>query len=561
VSIKLFVGDCQTVLREWAADSVDACVTDPPYGLSFMGKAWDYDVPSADIWREVYRVLKPGAHLLAFFGSRTYHRGVVQIEDAGFEIRDQIMWVYGSGFPKSLDVGKAIDKAGGVSPRAQSDLLKAKRERAGLSRDQVAAHVGCTSASVRDWEEGRARAVGASLEWITPSDQYRRALADLLGYSADERLIAGVATDRAGDETVIGLGHSGVLRTGGHTDAAKQWEGWGTALKPAHEPIVVARKPLIGTVAENVQRHGTGAINIDASRVSTNDKLGGGDQSAETKIKVDGWDRPWMQDEAAKAAHAARVNHNVAKAEELGRWPANVIHDGSEEVLSCFPDAPGQMADASSSSSRSSQNVYGSMKKGNGRDGEPSAERDNEGAVGFKMKPGARREDAGSAARFFYCAKASKQDRDEGLDNIPEKPVVTFQTANGTSGRASSISEGRETAYRNTHPTVKPTALMRYLIKLVTPPGGMVLDPFMGSGSTGKAAHAEGFSFAGIERDPQWINIAWRRIYHDSPLFAELAEKATHAPGPTDSPLRADDRHHDDADPQLSEEASRGTLL
>jgi DNA modification methylase len=504
VSIKLFVGDCQTVLREWAADSVDACVTDPPYGLSFMGKAWDYDVPSADIWREVYRVLKPGAHLLAFFGSRTYHRGVVQIEDAGFEIRDQIMWVYGSGFPKSHDVAKSIDRAAGA---VREDKFEGSFERR-------AGPTGNRKCDVC----GKWLVSGSPCQCPRPQDAAQ-------------------------------------------TDAARQWEGWGTALKPAHEPIVVARKPLIGTVAENVQRHGTGAINIDASRVSTNDKLGGGDQSAETKIKVDGWDRPWMQDEAAKAAHAARVNHNVAKAEELGRWPANVIHDGSEEVLSCFPDAPGQMADASSSSSRSSQNVYGSMKKGNGRDGEPSAERDNEGAVGFKMKPGARREDAGSAARFFYCAKASKQDRDEGLDNIPEKPVVTFQTANGTSGRASSISEGRETAYRNTHPTVKPTALMRYLIKLVTPPGGMVLDPFMGSGSTGKAAHAEGFSFAGIERDPQWINIAWRRIYHDSPLFAELAEKATHAPGPTDSPLRADDRHHDDADPQLSEEASRGTLL
>jgi DNA modification methylase len=571
VSIKLFVGDCQTVLREWAADSVDACVTDPPYGLSFMGKAWDYDVPSADIWREVYRVLKPGAHLLAFFGSRTYHRGVVQIEDAGFEIRDQIMWVYGSGFPKSLDVGKAIDKARteDAEPiRVICRAIRAAMDEKGIKSrhlvehfddchprliDHWAARDTDSQPALPSWEQWRQ--LQSILEIGSEYDAEVWRLNGRKGTPSDTWQFAEIVGEHGGATPGFGAHRFSVRDTKirAPSDAARQWEGWGTALKPAHEPIVVARKPLIGTVAENVQRHGTGAINIDGSRIHADDAKGyaytvkrtapGATQNATGKTKFD--DGTTFQGQTKD-----------------GRWPANVIHDGSEEVLSCFPDAPGQMADASSSSSsRSSQNVYGPMKKGNGRDGEPSAESDNEGSVGFKMKPGARREDAGSAARFFYCAKASKQDRDEGLDTIPEKPVVTFQTANGTSGKASSISEGRETAYRNTHPTVKPTALMRYLIKLVTPPGGMVLDPFMGSGSTGKAAHAEGFSFAGIERDPQWINIAWRRIYHDSPLFAELAEKATHAPGPTDSPLRADDRHHDDADPQLSEEASRGTLL
>ncbi|AXQ60768.1 DNA methyltransferase [Mycobacterium phage EleanorGeorge] len=309
--VTVFHGDCLHVLAELPDASVDAIVTDPPYGIGFMGKEWDsgksfverkpakrntFDhvggnhnpTDSADAARtrrvesqrfgqwcaqwaaECLRVLKPGGHMLAFGGSRTWHRLASAIEDAGFEIRDSIAWLYGSGFPKSLDVSKAIDKAGGESPQRQAEVLRNARTRAGLSRDEVAERIGCTPSSVRDWEEGRSRAVGRSLEWITPSPEYRDRLADLLGYTSDERRIAGASTDRRGDGTVIGLGHSGVkYDTDASTEAAKQWQGWGTALKPAFEPIVVARKPLAGTVAANVLEHGTGALNIDACRIGT----------------------------------------------------------------------------------------------------------------------------------------------------------------------------------------------------------------------------------------------------------------------------------------------------
>jgi len=382
----IHIGDCLEVMRGMAESSVDAIVTDPPYGLSFMGKRWDYDVPSTEIWAECLRVLKPGGHLLAFAGTRTQHRMAVRIEDAGFEIRDMIAWVYGSGFPKS---------------------------------------------------------------------------------------------------------HNG------------PWGG--TALKPAIEPITVARKPLSGTVAATWEEHGTAGLNIDACRIETADKLGGGDQSAEPKVGPDGWHRPWMQDEQAKAAHAERCNANVAKAEALGRWPANLIHDGSGEVLAAFPAASGQKADLSDDGeSTRFSNVYEGGPLPRGR--EASSNSTNQGAVGFNMRPGARRLDSGSAARFFYCAKATREDRNDGLD----------------SGLAPAVSAGatmrdRETANwqarnGNHHPTVKPTALMRYLCRLVTPAGGLVLDPFMGSGSTGKAAVLEGLQFIGIELDPAYAAIAEARI-------------------------------------------------
>ena len=240
---RLILADCLDALREMPDCSIDSIVTDPPYGLSFMGKRWDYDVPSVEIWAECLRVLKPGGHLLAFAGTRTQHRMAVRIEDAGFEIRDMIAWVYGSGMPKSLDVSKAIDKAGGSSPREQADMLRLRREAAGLTREQVAEHCGCTPSSVRDWEEGRARASGAPIEFIVPSAEYRAKLANLLGYSADERRLIGKTSDRRGDGTVYGVGHSGELREGGITEAARQWSGWGTALKPALETVTFASKP------------------------------------------------------------------------------------------------------------------------------------------------------------------------------------------------------------------------------------------------------------------------------------------------------------------------------
>jgi len=376
--ITLYHGDCREVLQSLPAESVHAVVTDPPYGLSFMGKRWDYDVPSVEVWQQCLRVLKPGGHLLAFAGTRTQHRMAVRIEDAGFEIRDMIAWVYGSGFPKSLDVSKAIDKAAGV-----------EREVIGVNAELA---------------------------------KKQTAKTDTAAYG--------------------NYGAAGGVITAPATDAARQWAGWGTALKPALEPITVARKPLSGTVAENVLRHGTGALNVDGCRV-------GG---------------------------------------STGRWPANLIHDGSEEVVGLFPHTHASH-NQTRTESDNQRGVYGG---------------------GYHHEPGSRKTgygDPGSAARFFYCAKASKSDRNEGLDGF-----TPATTSDGRAVVADNAYQRGKTERANTHPTVKPTDLMRYLCRLVTPPGGVVLDPFMGSGSTGKAAILEGFQFIGIEREAEYVEIAKARI-------------------------------------------------
>jgi DNA modification methylase len=420
-------------LRAIPDSSLDSCVTDPPYGIRFMGEAWDgADIAkranerrkySGDLDRsagvrgghksaaaeagkyklsrsanvqfqewttewaeEVLRVLKPGGHLLCFASTRTYHRMAVGVEDAGFEIRDQIGWVFGSGFPKSHNL-------------------------------------------------------------------------------------------------------------------RGEFSGWGTALKPAWEPIVVARKPLSFTVAENVGKYGTGALNISGCRIP-------GEPVPINRLES--WSgfgqktRPEYEQEISA----------------IGRWPANLIHDGSDEVLEAFPDAPGQCGPVKyDENSRKNQNVYGAMKRGH----EPSANNSYAAAGGtnFAMKPGARRNDKGSAARFFYVAKASREDRNEGCEEIDEK--IGSPHWDPTSQRGKEHLENGWGVSRNNHPTVKPTDLMRYLCRLVTPTGGVVVDPFMGSGSTGKAALLEGFDFIGIDRDEKYCAIAKSRIDHvmrtDSPLF------------------------------------------
>ncbi|RJL15314.1 site-specific DNA-methyltransferase [Paracoccus siganidrum] len=367
----LHLGDCAQILKQITDASIDSCVTDPPYGIEFMGAGWDSDVPPSEIWREVFRVLKPGGHLLAFAGTRTHHRMATRIEESGFEIRDLLMWVYGSGFPKSHNLD--------------------------------------------------------------------------------------------GD-----------------------WNGWGTALKPALEPITLARKPMAGTVAANVQDFGTGALNVDGCRVPAIGEIIERGAIGEIYTEAhEGYRRP------GRSMMTHKPKHRGGPACGTGRWPANLIHDGSEEVLAAFPIAPGQQGDlAGHSRNRPSLGIYGDM----------SAAKDSPA-----------RRDSGSAARFFYCAKASKADRDHGLTG-PEREVVQFQTANGTSGKASSWSEGRDTRRKNHHPTVKPTDLMRYLCRLITPPGGVVLDPFMGSGSTGRGAVLEGFGFVGIEREGDFLAIARDRI-------------------------------------------------
>lgn len=418
--IRLLHGDMLVELPKLAADSFHAAVTDPPYHLAsivkrfgaedaspakgndayiraskgFMGKQWDGgDIAfRAETWAHVYRVLKPGAFLLAFGGTRNSHRMVCAIEDAGFEIRDSLCWLYGSGFPKSHDVSKAIDRAAGAEREVVTQGAAVKRMIPGADQN----------------ESG----------WVKDNG----------------RLFVPTETRAA-------------------TNAAHQWSGWGTALKPAHEPICVARKPLSEkSVAANVLRHGSGGINVDACRVEAvaGDYSTGGVNAHEHS----GWGMAPVRTE----------QHT------LGRWPANVAHDGSTEVLAGFPDSNGQAGA-----------IVGS---------EPSATGDN-GIYGHFDRVGFQpRGDTGSAARFFYTAKADKSDRADSK-----------------------------------HPTVKPVDLMRWLVTLVCPPGGQLLDPFAGSGTTGEACMLAGFDCTLIERDSQHAKDIEHRIKRwsglDQPLFAE----------------------------------------
>ncbi|QKY11645.1 site-specific DNA-methyltransferase [Janthinobacterium lividum] len=453
-------------MRTLPDDSVDSVVTDPPYGISFMGKAWDgadivarterrrgfashapdagpngghksiaaeagkYDLAPAamrafqdfseDWAREAFRVLKPGGHLLSFSSARTYHRMTSGIEDAGFEIRDQIMWVFGSGFPKSQNVSKALDKAAGA-------------ERAVLS-------------------EGR----------------------------AVKRMIPGADQDATGSWTKDNGREYVPQVTAPATDDAAQWDGWGTALKPAHEPICVARKPLAKghTVAANVLAHGTGAINIDACRVEPTGESRGrtGEASQDQRYTSSG---------GTNFAATPGVRGGAPE----GRWPANLIHDGSAEVVALFPVQAGASAPVMGAEPSSmTKSVFGQINR---------------------QASNAFHGDTGSAARFFYCAKASRADRNAGLVD----PGPQFES--GTTLRTVEVAAAAGDLAGNIHPTVKPTDLMAYLCRLVTPPGGVVLDPFMGSGSTGKAAMREGFRFIGVEQSAQYFPLCTARIQHE----------------------------------------------
>lgn len=426
----LHLGDCLDVLRGLPDNSVDAVVTDPPYGLRFMGKRWDYDVPSVDVWAEVLRVLKPGGHLLSFGGTRTFHRMVVNIEDAGFEVRDTIAWVYGSGFPKSADVSKAIDREAG-----------AEREVVGMTRASIQ-----RNGTGENWNAG---AFGSHPE-----------------------------------ET------KHVAITAPATPAAVEWAGWGTALKPAMEMICLARKPLSEpTVAKNVLRWGTGALNIDGARVGTS-----------KDVPASGTGVSHLRTHGTFAARRPEIDSGFNP--NIGRFPANLIHDGSAEVLAGFP-----------------MTTSGTKKPTDQRIGGYGADRPH-GCFGtYRQIPQDFPGDSGSAARFFYCAKASRADRDEGCEGLEERSrneiygngMNTATKCDPTMGHTPEGVLSRPLRH-NPHPTVKPTALMRYLVRLVTPPGGTVLDPYMGSGSTGKACALEGFGFVGIELDPTYFAIAEKRI-------------------------------------------------
>jgi DNA modification methylase len=422
-------GDCIEVMAGWPAESVDAVVCDPPYGLGFMGKAWDnagmlnrtaaqvnsilpaggqaavaWNAREFQSWceawaREAFRVAKPGAHLLAFGGTRTYHRLASAIEDAGWEVRDTLCWGYASGFPKSLDVSKAIDKAAGA-------------EREVTGRDEM------RFARLKNQLDGS----------VSTGDQWEH-------------------------------GPRNVDITAPATDLAREWQGWGTALKPAWEPIVLARKPLRGTVAGNVTEYGTGALNIDGCRIDGSERSGGGPRP--TRVATGGFNMSEAGDRP-----------------EGGRWPANVIltdpiFDGDTPGV-----VGGGIADGGISVRR------------NGVAGSPDSPVGNFGAVMAPGTPDAGYGDSGTYSRFFLVPKSSRSDRE---------PVIVSPL------RADS-------SRHNQHPTVKPTDLMRHLVRLVTPPGGVVLDPFLGSGTTAIAAELEGFEWVGIEREAEYCAIAEARL-------------------------------------------------
>lgn len=444
--MKLLLGDCLSKLKELEDNSIDSIVTDPPYGLSFMGKDWDKvkatketqsqvvkglgagmkmttlaDNIEFEKWvtewsMECMRVLKPGGYMLAFGGSRMYHRLASGVENAGFEIRDQMMWIYGSGFPKSRDIGKDIEKikVGGIKNLKQIGTKQGIKVETGTS-----------------------------------------------GYSYSKEYVPGISMGGkqiSGDIPVY--------------EITNEWEGWGTALKPAHEPIVMARKPLSEkTVGNNVLEWGTGGINIDDSRIPTNDNLGGGSTNGSV-LDIEGFDRPWMHDEEKMKGFGEKMKQKVEHAQTLGRFPANII----------FDEEAGKMLD----------------------------------------------EQSEGVSRFFYCPKTSKTERNEGLDELEN---VIGDHNNIASKRLKCDTCGKwaistdyckcenpnwiEPETKNNHPTVKPTDLMLYLIRLVTPKGGTTLDPFMGSGSTGKAAIRGGFDFIGIEREEEYFQIAEGRINYE----------------------------------------------
>ncbi len=477
--------DCRDVLRGLASDSLDSCCTDPPYALvstlkrfansprseaamptagpyarasrGFMGCSWDTGETafSVEFWAEVLRCLKPGAFVAAFGASRGYHRMACAIEDAGFEIRDSLMWLYGTGFPKSHDVSKGIDKRGGNShlTRDIGQALKAARESRGMSAAECDK---CFCGGTTNWSWFEGRPVGqraptaATFALICSAWPELLPLMDAVAEVERETIgqkTSGIANSNEGARHTIGASSSVVVDI--TAPAAREWEGWGTALKPAFEPIVLARKPLSeGTVAANVCKWRTGALNIDACRIHTE-----GESTA----------RAYTAKRTAPGATQNATGERKLESEifegasKEGRWPANVVHDGSDEVVGAFPYSAGQLARARTDGSPQNNSIYGALRHGT-QNPEP-------------------RGDSGSAARFFYSAKASRGDR-----------------------------------AGSKHPTVKPIALMEWLCRLITPPGGTVLDPFAGSGTTGAAAINQGLRAVLCEREAEYVADIRRRL-------------------------------------------------
>jgi DNA modification methylase len=486
---RVMFGSCLDRLKDLEDNSLDSVVTDPPYELAFMGKSWDSSgiAYNVEVWRECLRVLKPGGHVLAFGGSRTWHRLAVAVEDAGFEIRDSIAWIYGSGFPKSLDVSKAIDKRGGVIPGQSrfAGVLKRAKSQTSLTISDLNEVLGRRTSNL--WSH-----FVSEIQPLLPTvDQYWKLKSvlpipdewDIQFLPEAEREVIGQKMSGIADKNEKGrhtIGASKAVEvdvTLPATSEAKAWEGWGTALKPAHEPVVVGRKPLTGTVAANVLEWGVGGLNIDGTRIAG-------------EVPTVPQPRFGVSNSVYEFGSGKGRNGKMSSA-PAGRWPSNVMLD---EFTARLVDEQ--------SGVRKSPKPYKA-------EGYKDSSMFGIGGVNHNSEFG----DSGGASRFFYVAKASKRDRNEGLEQLEAK-------ANRINAPRSNEDEKFANVKQNFHPTVKPTELMRNLIRLVTPLGGTVLDPFTGSGSTGKAAILEGMQFVGVELTEEYLPIIQGRLNHAVKLKA-----------------------------------------
>ena len=508
---KLYQGNMLDMLEVIEPNTIDSIITDPPYELNFMNKGWDNSgiafQPST--WQKCYEVLKPGGYLLAFGGSRTFHRIACAIEDAGFEIRDTIMWLYGSGFPKSMDISKQIDK----KPQANRTIefkkwLKQKLDNCGKSYKQINDECGFTATSYSktdfkdNWSTNHPNKekwlkmkeiIGITendYDWVCENNIEKR------GYIATTGGLAG------GSGYTVGCYTGKQLSNNAIDNKAKQWQGWGTCLKPSYEPIIVARKPFKGSLVDNVIEYGVGGINIDECRVGSE--------------VIKGGTMPDFRDIGQKSKEAIGIDKlsfgqvENAKRKPLddhtGRFPANTIltYDETDfdEVCGGFPDTNGGKRHNTVVRAEDSTS-YG-------------------GKAGY-INTRNEFNDSGSASRYFYCAKASKKDRDEGLDTFIEEKV--------NDGRQTPIDnpfQRGETLRRNSHPCVKPCELMQYLIRLVSPNGAIILDPFNGSGSTGKAVMYENkernknYKYIGIELTEEYLPISKARIEYVCNMKPEI---------------------------------------
>jgi len=506
MTVDLRHGNCLDILPTLPDCSVDSIVTDPPYELGFMGKKWDNSgiAYNVTLWQECLRVLKPGGHLLAFGGTRTYHRMACAIEDAGFEIRDSIHWLYGSGFPKSLDVSKAIDKMDASEEQKKRQLRFTTWVRStGVKVSEVTDVLRSTGLiSENGTMAGHYFAKSADAQPAVMTREHleacRHLFSDIPAWVERECDIRSVESRNMAEREIIGMQENAMSGwnmdgttkfvdrpiTIANTEQAKQWAGWGTALKPAHEPIVVARKPLVGTVAANVLQYGTGAINIDGCRIGTD------------QITINTFDN------GAKPFGGA-VGEPYTSRQVAGRWPANVIlthHDTCQQV-GLKDDVFGGGAKATSGF----VNGY-----------------DHDGFVGQSVSvpvwecvdgcPVALLdEQSEGASRFFYCAKPSRRERNAGLDHLEAGHPIGGSDKWTEQDRRRGEGVTR-TPTANVHPTVKPLALMRYLVRLVTPPNGIVLEPFAGSGTTLMACVLENFHAIGIEMTDEYLPIIEGRI-------------------------------------------------